>query len=490
MIELTPQQREDLGRRALEWALKYFDQTAEAPLYPAVSADQLRKMVDEPLPESPQDLDRVMTEFAALAELGRKNGHPRMFGYVQSSASFAGVAADFLASALNQNVTSWRSAPSATTIELQAIEWIKSFVGYHPQASGVFVSGGSMANFAALAMALRASTPLDVNEQGVAVLGKRPGIYAGDNVHMSVAKAASMLGLGRSAVRPVPSDSRGRIDTRSLKGVIKTSRPTEHPICVVATAGDVNTGAIDALDEIADVCEQEQLWLHVDGSYGGFARRCPSIGDAMKGLERADSVSLDPHKWLYAPLDIGCVLVKDGVHLNKAFSHGASYIDVVTDKGMSEYAFWNNSPELSRRFRALKVWFMLKCHGAAALRQAIDGNIRVARELGEAIDASDDFELMAPVDMSIVCFRYLPASSTNEKTRAELKGKHDDHLDASNRRLMVELQRDGQSYLSNADLKFGFALRACIVNFRTTPADVHKLLDDIRRVWAKLTGAV
>ena len=477
MIELTPQQREDLGRRALAWALEYFNHTSEAPLYPSVSADQLRKMVDEPLPETPQDFDRVMREFAALAAMGRKNGHPRMFGYVQSSASFAGVAADFLASALNQNVTSWRSAPSATTIEHQAIEWIKSFVGYAPQGTGVLVSGGSMANFAGLAIALRASTPANLAEDGIKALAGTPAIYAGDNVHMSITKAASMLGLGRAAVRSVPCDERGRIDPRHLRNVIKSDRAAgTHPICVVASAGDVNTGAIDALDEIADLCEQLQLWLHVDGSYGGFARHCPSIGEAMKGLERADSLSLDPHKWLFAPLDAGCLLVKDGFFLHQAFSHGASYIDVVSDQGMSEYAFWDHSPELSRRFRALKVWFMLKVHGAAALRDAIEDNMRVAQALGRAIEASDDFELMAPVGMSIVCFRYLP------KGLRQLKGTASEALDAVNKTLMVALQRDGESYVSNVALKKGFALRACIVNFRTTSTDVEKLLNDIRRV--------
>jgi glutamate/tyrosine decarboxylase-like PLP-dependent enzyme len=485
MIELTPQQREELGRRALEWALAYFEHTADAPLYPTVTADQLRTMVDEPLPETPQAFALVMSEFAALAANGRKNGHPRMFGYVQSSASFAGVAADFLASALNQNVTSWRSAPSATTIEHQAIEWIKDFVGYAPQGTGVFLSGGSMANFAALAIALRASTPANLNEHGLKALAGHPRIYAAESVHMSIAKAASMLGLGRAAVIHVPSDEQQRIDPRHLKDLIKADREAgAHPICVVASAGEVNTGQIDPLNAIADVCAELQLWLHVDGSYGGFARRCPSIGDAMEGLERADSLSLDPHKWMFAPLDLGCLLVKDGFFLHKAFSQGASYIDVVSDTGMSDYAFWDHSPELSRRFRALKVWFMLKCHGAVAIRDAIENNIRVAHEMGRAIAASDDFELLAPVGLSIVCFRYLPKESRH------LKSQSSDALDAVNKALMVELQRDGESYVSNVTLAKGFALRACIVNFRTTAADVDKLLNDIRRVWAKMAGSV
>ena len=237
---------------------------------------------------------------------------------------------------------------------------------------------------------------------------------------------------------------------------------------MVATAGDVNTGAIDPLDAIADVCVANKLWLHVDGSYGALAAQSPHVGGAMRALGRADSMSLDPHKWLYAPLDCGCLLVRDPFALRAAFSEGAGYIDVVADHDMSDYAYWDHSPELSRRFRALKIWFVLKIHGARGIQQAIDSNIEVARHLAQTIEASGDFELMAPAPLSIVCFRY----------------RHGD--DAFNQRLMVEVQRNGDSYLSNATIGGRFVLRACVVNFRTTRADVERLLDTIRRVAARM----
>jgi aromatic-L-amino-acid/L-tryptophan decarboxylase len=279
-----------------------------------------------------------------------------------------------------------------------------------------------------------------------------------------------MLGLGKDAIVRVPVDRQFRMEPDALRRQLAADRAAgHHPVCVVATAGDVNTGAIDPLDAIAEVCHDAGIWLHVDGSYGALAATSRHVNGAMSAIARADSLSLDPHKWLYAPLDAGCLLVKKRGALRRAFSEGAGYIDVVADRAMSEFAYWDHSPELSRRFRALKIWFVLKIHGVRAVQQAIDGNIEVARHLARLIDESDDFERLAPVPLSIVCFRYK-------------KGD-----DAVNQRLMVEVQRDGESYISNATINGRFALRACIVNFRTQPGDVERLLASIRRVASRIS---
>ena len=469
-LDLTPEDREHLGRAALEWALRYFTEQSQLPVYPTVSASELTARVSNPLPNDPQDPAAVMADFEEVAKFGRHNGHPRMFGYVQSSGSFAGAVADFLASAINQNVTSWRSAPAATTIEHQVIEWLKTMVGFDSQGEGILLSGGSFANFAGLAAALRASTDVDLNQRGVAALPGRPRIYTSEMTHMSMPKAASMLGIGKDAIVRIPVDRDLRMDPNPLRRQIESDRASGfHPVCVVATAGDVNTGAIDPLDAIADVCADTRMWLHVDGSYGALAAQSRFVAGAMSALGRADSLSLDPHKWLYAPLDAGCLLVRNPSALRRAFSEGAGYIDVVADRDMSDFAYWDHTPELSRRFRALKVWFLLKIHGVRAIQLAIDGNIEVAQHLGALIDASDDFERLAAVPLSIVCFRYK-------------KGD-----DAFNKQLMVEVQRDGESYLSNATINGRFALRACIVNFRTERADAERLLASIRRVAARLS---
>ncbi len=404
-----------------------------------------------------------------------------MFGYVQSSGSFAGVAADFLASALNQNVTSWRSAPSATAVEHQVIDWMKAMSGFDPGAAGILLSGGSLANCAGLAVALRASTDADLNRYGVGALPGKPRIYASAMTHMSIPKAAALLGIGREAVQHIPVDADFRMDLDALRSQIAADRAAGHqPVCVVGNAGEVNTGAVDPLAAIADVCAASGVWFHIDGSYGGFAARSARAAAALSAIGRADSVSLDPHKWLYAPLDAGCLLVRDPRQLKRTFSQGAAYVDVIADRDMSEFAFWDHGPELSRRFRALKIWFILKCHGARAIATAIDDNIGVARTLAAAIDASDDFERLAPVPLSIVCFRYAPA---------HLRG-NGEALNARNRALMVDVQRDGEAYLSNATIGAAFTLRACVVNFRTTTSDVTVLLETIRRVAARTSQSV
>jgi aromatic-L-amino-acid decarboxylase len=476
-IELTAAQRQTLGKAALDWALEYFERQAHLPVYPTISAAELSSLLSAPLPGLPQDPATVMADFGHVAEGSRHNGHPRMFGYVQSSASFAGVMGDLLASALNQNVTSWRSAPAATTIEHQAIEWLKELVGFRSEGVGVLMSGGSLANFAGLAVALRASTSADLNQHGITALPGKPRIYTSAMTHMSIGKAASMLGLGKDAIVTVPVNAAFQMDVDALAAQIAADRAAgHHAVGVVATAGDVNTGAIDPLDAIADVCAAARLWMHVDGSYGALAARSPHIGGAMQALARADSMSLDPHKWLFAPTDAGCLLVRDAASLQRAFSTGAGYIDVIADRDMSAFAYWDHSPELSRRFRALKIWFLLKIHGARAVQDAIDGNIAVARHLARLVEQSSDFELMAPVPLSIVCFRYKGARLREDASAGP--GAEDEF----NKKLMVEVQRDGDSYLSNATIGGRFALRACIVNFRTKTDDVERLLTTIRRV--------
>lgn len=481
-MELPPEEREALGKAALEWCLEYFDRIADGPIYPTTSAEEMTALFAEPLPREPQAVAAVFEQFTQIAQHGRKNGHPRMFGYVQSAGSFSSAVADFLASAINQNVTSWRSAPSATTIERQVIQWIASMIGFEQNTGGLLSSGASMANFTALVTALRASTEIDVMQRGVAALGKEPRIYLSAMAHMSIPKAAGLLGLGRASTHTIPVDAAFRMDVAALDRALAEDRAAGRlPICVVGTAGDVNTGAIDPLDGIADVCARHQVWFHVDAAYGGFAALAPSVRSHFSGLARADSVALDPHKWLFAPLDAGCLLVRDAEALRRTFASSAAYMDVVADGDMSEFAFWDYGPELSRRFRALKLWFALKCHGSDAVAAAIERNIGLAGTLAAALDLSDDFERLAPVPLSIVCFRYVPPGLR--------KGASDDaarlaELNDVNRRLLLAIQRDGDAYLSNATIGGAFALRACLINHRTSEEDIFGLLTTIRRIAA------
>jgi aromatic-L-amino-acid/L-tryptophan decarboxylase len=267
-------------------------------------------------------------------------------------------------------------------------------------------------------------------------------------------------------VKRIGVDAEFRMDVSALDRALADDRRAGRvPVCVVANAGDVNTGAVDPIDAIADVCQRHGVWLHADAAYGGFAMLAPSVRPLFAGLERVDSLSLDPHKWLFAPVDCGCVLVRDVSVLRRAFSYSADYVDVVADPDMSEYAFWDYGPELTRRFRGLKIWMALKAYGVDAIAETIERNIQLARALARLVDDSDDFERLAPAPLGIVCFRYTRGANLN----------------AVNRDLMLKVQRAGRAYLSNATIGDAFALRACIVNHRTTERDLVDLLDEIRR---------
>jgi glutamate/tyrosine decarboxylase-like PLP-dependent enzyme len=472
VFDWSPDRRAQLGRDALAWVLEYFSAIGERRLYPEISAAALEQRFASPLPMEPQDPRSILNEFAAqVAANSRDNGHPRMFGYVQSSGTFVGAIGDFLASALNANVTSWRSSPAATTVERQVIGWMKAMSGFDSAGDGLLVSGGSMANLVGVVAALTAAHP-DAARRGVRSLPGDPVIYASRLVHMSVPKAAAIAGLGRDAVRMLAVDAEYRLDVDVLDQALQEDRRAGRvPVCVVVNAGDVNTGAVDPIEAVADVCRRHRVWLHADGAYGGFARMAPSALELLRGLPLVDSLSLDPHKWLFVPVDSGCILVRDAAALQRAFRYAAEYVDVIATPTMSEYAFWDYGPELTRRFRALKIWMALKAYGARALADAIERNITLARRLAALIDASPDFELLAPVPLSIVCFRHTGGSD----------------LDAHNRELMLRVQHGGRSYLSNATIDGRFALRVCIVNHRTTEADLVALLDEIRAAAATLT---
>jgi len=294
--------------------------------------------------------------------------------------------------------------------------------------------------------------------------------YVSEEGHFSIAKAAGMLGIGESSVRQIKTDSQLRIDLADLDRHVQQDRAAGHlPFCVAANAGTTATGAFDPLGDLADFARRNNLWLHVDAAYGGFAALAPSASHLFARIAEADSVALDPHKWLYGPMGCGCVLYKDPETARAAFSHDAEYtrrIGLVHDEA---FAFWDYGPELSRPFRALDLWLLIKYVGAAALAEAVESNIACAKHLEKLVEASDDFEMLAPVGLSIFCFRYRPRGFTGD-------------LDALNEETLVRLQRDGSSYVSNARIRGQFALRGCVLNYRTTLDDMRTLLDDVRRV--------
>jgi glutamate/tyrosine decarboxylase-like PLP-dependent enzyme len=299
-------------------------------------------------------------------------------------------------------------------------------------------------------------------------------VYASQEVHFSITKAAAMLGIGRSNVVLVSTDERLRMDVAALRRAIAADRAAGfQPCCVVGSAGTVSTGAVDPLDAIAQRCEDEGIWFHVDGAYGGFAAMARP--ELFRGLSRADSLSLDPHKWLYAPVGTGCILYRDPAAARAAFSEHAEYTRVMQQGEAESFAFWDYGPELSRRFRALPLWLLLELTGRDAIAAAIEANIGCAEHLTRMVKAAPDFELLAPVETSIFCFRYRPAGYTGD-------------LDVLNESLLGRIAHGGNSYLSNARIGGRFALRGCVLNYRTTRADMEILLDDVRAAGRDLTA--
>jgi glutamate/tyrosine decarboxylase-like PLP-dependent enzyme len=417
--------------------------------------------VDRALPERGESVEDLLAACAAVLAAGRRTT-PGFFGYVQSPPAPVAVAADLLASAADQNLTSWRSGPAAAAVEHQTLRWLGELVGFDAAATGILVSGGSAANLTALLVALRALTSPDEDRRAMRV-------YASAETHFSVAKAAGALGVG---LQLVAVDGERRLDPEALRTAIASDRAAGLlPICVVANAGTTSTGAVDPLDAVATIAAAAGVWLHVDGAYGAPAAADPASRHLFAGLHRADSLCIDAHKWLYAPVDCSALLLHDAAATARAFGAGADeYVRILATQPAEAFAFWDHGLELSRRFRALKLWATLRFHGSKRLAAAIGEDIRLAAHLADLVADAEDFELLAGPELSICCFRHVPAHVEEPA------------LDAHNERILQALQRDGRVYLSNATLDGRFALRACITNFRTTPADVERVLTVVREL--------
>lgn len=440
----------------------------------------LAPLFSRPLPweaESERDLRR---DLRALLDLSRRNDDPAFWGYVAPPGLESGAVADWIASGINQNLTAFRSAPGASLVEMQVVGWIREIVGLPRRASGLLTSGGSLANLAGLAAARESAVPYDLTRRG---LRGGPGgplvLYASEEAHHAVHKAAAILGIGRDFVRPVPTDRRLRLDVQALAELVRRDRRARlAPFAVAASAGTVTAGAVDPLRAIARLCRRERLWLHVDACYGGFAILAPSARPLLRGLSLADSIALDPHKWLYAPVDAGCVLYRRPEIARRAFRLDADYTRLFGSGALERSAFWDYGPELSRRFRALKIWLAFKYHGARVFAEAIEHNLAMAALLARKVRQAPRLELLAKGDLGIVCFRYVPPGPRRSEA----------DLESLNEEILRLIQTEGRAFVSNARVRGRFALRACIVNYRTTPADLDRLLERVRAAGASATA--
>jgi aromatic-L-amino-acid decarboxylase len=460
-LEISPDEFRRLADKVTQFIADYLRELDSRPIAPSTTGKEGERLFRTPLSEKGLGAEALAGLQYVIEHSRAQNG--RFFGYVLGSGEPVAAVADLLASVLNQNVTAWRSGPAAVTIERTVVGWLAEAVGC-TGFRGSLTGGGSAANLMALAMARESRTP--ANEAGI---NSTPQgiVYASEEVHMSIPKSIALLGLGRKNLRLIATDERFRLIPDELKQAIQRDKAEgKLPVAVVASAGTVNTGAIDPLPEIATIAQHHGLWMHVDGAYGALA--AIAAPDKFTGMNLADSLALDPHKWLYQPLDCGCLLYRDVKAARTAFAHTGDYARALTNDPVEGFAFFEESVELSRRFRALRLWLSLRYHGLQAFRTAIQKDLDLAQRLAAAIAERPDLELLAPVQLSAVCFRYIGNHSSSE-----------DALNSHNATILKRVIQRGRVYLSNATLRGKFCLRACIVNHRTTADDVDSVISEV-----------
>jgi glutamate/tyrosine decarboxylase-like PLP-dependent enzyme len=473
-LEMDPEQFRALGHQLVDRIAAFLDSLPSRPVTPGESPAQIRQALgaERPLPQHGADPALLLEQAADLLfDHSLFNAHPRFWGYVTSSAAPIGALGELLASSVNPNVGAWPLSPMASEIEAQTVRWIAELLNYPADCGGLFVSGGNMANLVCFLAARQAKAGRDVRKQGVD--GARLRVYCSTETHTWMQKAADISGLGTEAVRWIAADQAGRIDTSALREqIVRDIESGDRPILVVGNAGTVGTGAVDPLPELAAICCEFDLWFHVDGAYGCLAAALPDAPIALTALREADSVAVDPHKWLYAPLEAGCALVRDLDKLRDAFAYHPPYYHF----GDAAINYFDLGPQNSRGFRALKVWLALQQVGREGYVQMISEDIRLAGELFAQIPQFPELEPFTQ-SLSIATFRFVPPDLDRGSAEIgwEIGGEIESYLDQLNRELLTRLQNSGEAYLSNAIVHGKFALRACIVNFRTSAEDVRAL---------------
>ncbi|MCB0686408.1 MAG: aminotransferase class V-fold PLP-dependent enzyme [Saprospiraceae bacterium] len=445
-----------------------FEEMDTRPLTTIKSGEEIANLLQQKAQfgEDGQPLQTLIegtTEFLTTNSL--YNGHPGFMGYITSSPAPLGVLADMLAAAVNPNVGASTLSPAATQMERQAIQWIAEFIGY-PSDAGIMVSGGNMANFVGFVAGMRAKLGLDIRSTGLINTDKSPVVYTSRETHTWIQKAMDLFGLGTDQIRWIGTDEHRQMNLEELDQTIKEDlRNNKNPIMIIGTAGSVSMGVLDPLAEIYKISQKHRLWFHIDGAYGGFAASLPELQDQFAGFAMADSIAVDPHKWLYAPLEVGCTLVKNAQYLTDAFSYHPPYYQFSnTEVNFVDYGLQN-----SRGFRALKVWLSLQHLGINGYRQLIREDIALASYAYQLFDADPALEVVSNY-LSITTFRYVPL---------HLKDRDDEHtlnyLNKLNQTLLSRLNHSQELFLSNAIDQGRFLLRMCIVNFRTTTEVLDKI---------------
>jgi aromatic-L-amino-acid decarboxylase len=460
-----------LAHRALDEGFDHLQYVRERPVWRPIPEDVVTRL-QGPAPREPQGAEQAYADFREyVLPYPMGNTHPRFWSWFMGNGTAFGAVADFLAAVMNPNMGGGNHV--ANHVEAQVLDWSKEMVGFPATASGLLVSGGSVANFVGLAVARNSRAGVDVRRFGVAAIPRPLVTYASDEVHSCVQKAIESLGLGAQSLCKVAVNADYEIDVAALERQIAADRAAGlQPFCVIGNAATINTGATDDLDALAALCERERLWFHVDGAIGALLALAPEHRHLVRGMERADSVTIDFHKWLHVPFEAACVLVRDRKAHRDAFALTPEYLEK-TERGLASGAHWFSEYglQLSRGFRALKVWLTIKEHGLDRFGRLIDRNIAQAHELAALVRAERELELVAPVCTNIVCFRFRPSGDRSTPD-----------LNALNQELLIRLHESGAAAPSYTTLGDVYCLRAAITNFRTTSEDLAVLVRAVTEI--------
>ena len=483
-IEMEANDFRAIGHQLVDRIADFLDSLPTRPVTTGESPSAIREALDasRSIPDLGADPAMLMDHATDLLfNHSLFNSHPRFWGYITASAAPIGILGDFLASAVNQNTGAWFLSPMATEIEAQTVRWIAELLSFPVTCGGLLVSGGNMANTVCFLAARQAKAGWDARVLGLhGSEMKRLRVYCSKETHTWVHKAADMSGIGTDGIRWIPTDKNLEMDIKILQDQIRADKASgEHPFLVIGTAGSVSTGAVDNLPEIAKICREEDLWFHVDGAYGGFAAMLPEASPNLRALSEADSVVVDPHKWLYSPLEAGCALVRDPEKLREAFAYHPPYYHF----GVEAINYFDYGPQNSRGFRALKVWLALQQVGRQGYEKMLADDIQLAQALHDRVSNHPELETFT-CSLSITTFRYVPADLKVDSDRAK------EYLNQLNTELLTRLQNSGDAYLSNAVINGKFVLRACIVNFRTSLADIEALPEIVLRIGREVDTAL
>ena len=467
------------GHRLIDWIAEYLAHPERYPVLAQVEPGQVRRALPEEPPEKPEPLEAILQDVEKVIAPGLTHwNHPGFFAYFAISGSGPGILGELLSAAFNVNAMLWRTAPAATELEELVLDWLRKLLGLPPEFMGLINDTASVSSLCAIAAA-REALGLRIREEGMAGRSDLPRLrfYTSEQAHSSIEKAAIVLGLGQAGVRKIAVDAQFRLRSHDLEAAIKEDlKASWKPFCVAATVGTTSTTSVDPVPEIADICERYKLWLHVDAAYAGAAAILPEKRSALAGCERADSIVVNPHKWLFVPIDCSAFYCRHPNILRQAFSLVPEYLRTSEDdrvRNLMDYGI-----QLGRRFRALKLWFMLRYFGAEGMAARIREHARLAQLLAEWIDAEPGWQRLAPVPFSTVCFRHLPAALAAEENEPDVARV----LDAHNEAILAEVNRSGRIYLSHTKLADRYTIRVTLGNLRASE-------DHLRQCWALLQQA-